>query len=221
MKVARVKEMQAMDRHAMEILMISEEILMENAGQAAVFVLDREIGIRGRRYAVICGTGNNGGDGFVVARKIHSLGGLVQVYLVGDENRCRGAARLNLDILKRLHIHVLPASSVPSMRKGILHSDGIVDALFGTGLARDIQGIYRDLVALINAAGKKVLSLDIPSGIHGDTGNIMGVAVKADYTVAFGLPKVGNLLYPGYGLCGRLYVSHISFPPALYDREDL
>lgn len=221
MKVARVKEMQAMDRHAIENLAIPEEILMENAGQAAASVLDLEMGIPGKRYAVICGVGNNGGDGFVLARKIHSNGGLAHVFIVGDVSRIKGASRLNLNILEKLPVHITAVSSSPAMRKGILHIDGIVDALFGTGLDREIQGLYRDVVSLINSAGKKVLSIDIPSGIHGETGKIMGVAVKADYTVTFGLPKVGNILYPGYGLCGKLYVSHISFPPALYDRADL
>jgi len=221
MKVARVKEMQAMDKQAIEDLAIPEEILMENAGQAAVAVLDREFGIRGKRYVVICGIGNNGGDGFVVARKIHSSGGLAQVFLLGDETRLGGAARSNLDILKRLAVHVTAVTSAQMVRKGLLHSDGIVDAIFGTGLDREIQGIHQEVIGLINSAGKKVFSLDIPSGVHGETGKIMGVAVKADHTVTFGLPKVGNLLYPGYGLCGGLYVSHISFPPALYEREDL
>lgn len=221
MKVARVKEMQEMDKYAMEILAISEDILMENAGLAATAILEKEIGLSGKRYAVVCGTGNNGGDGFVVARKIHSNGGVVQVFIIGDTSRLKGAARVNFDIMKKLAIPVTVVASPHDVRDSFSLVDGIVDGLFGTGLDREIAGLHRDVINQINTAGKKVLSLDIPSGIHGDTGAVLGVAVKADYTVAFGLPKVGNLLYPGYSYCGKLHVSHISFPPSLYNRGDL
>ncbi|MDQ5986706.1 MAG: Bifunctional NAD(P)H-hydrate repair enzyme Nnr [Syntrophus sp. SKADARSKE-3] len=221
MKVARVKEMQEMDKHAISELDIPEEILMENAGMAAISVIDREMGIRGKRYAVICGIGNNGGDGFVVARKIHSNGGCPRVFILGDEERFRNAAASNLQILKRLAIPITRVTALEELRRGIIHVDGIIDGIFGTGLDRPVQGLHGDVIACINTAGKKILSLDIPSGISGETGNLMGTAVKADWTVAFGLPKVGNILYPGYAHCGKLYISHISFPPALYNRKDL
>jgi ADP-dependent NAD(P)H-hydrate dehydratase / NAD(P)H-hydrate epimerase len=221
MKAARVKEMQAMDRYAMETLAIPEEILMENAGLAAAGVLDREFGVRGKRYAVICGIGNNGGDGFVVARKILSNGGDARVFILGDAGRFQGAARANLNILERLPLDVSVIASPLDLYTSLRHMDGIVDAIFGTGLDREVGGIYGDAIDLINRVGKRVLSLDIPSGIHGETGQIMGKAVRAEATITFGLPKVGNLLYPGYGHCGKLYLSHISFPPSLYDREDL
>ena len=221
MKVARVKEMQEMDKYAMEILAISEDILMENAGSAAIAILDREIGLSGKRYAVVCGIGNNGGDGFVVARKIHSNGGIVQVFIVGDVSRLKGAARVNHEIVKKLAIMVTSVASPDDIRTPLSSVDVIVDGLFGTGLDREIGSMHGEVINLINSSGKKVLSLDIPSGIHGDSGAVLGVAVQADYTVAFGLPKVGNLLYPGYAFCGKLYVSHISFPPSLYCRDDL
>ncbi|MCX5857018.1 MAG: NAD(P)H-hydrate dehydratase [Deltaproteobacteria bacterium] len=219
MKVSSVQQMRAMDRYAIEQLGISEEILMENAGQAAASVLAREIGIGDKKIAIFCGVGNNGGDGFVVARKIHADGGGVQVFILGNPDKFKGAARTNLDILARLPIEVRAIASVKKIGMDVLHSHGIVDAIFGTGLDRNVDGLHREVIALINESGKKVLSLDIPSGINGDTGEIMGAAVQADCTVAFGLPKRGNLLYPGYGRCGKLYVCHISFPPFLYNRD--
>ncbi|PKN35387.1 MAG: bifunctional ADP-dependent NAD(P)H-hydrate dehydratase/NAD(P)H-hydrate epimerase [Deltaproteobacteria bacterium HGW-Deltaproteobacteria-19] len=221
MKVAGVEEIRAMDRWAIEKLAIPEEILMENAGLAAVALLDREFGIAGKRFVVLCGSGNNGGDGLVVARKIHSLGGVPKVFLLGDPARFRGASATNFGILKRLPVDMRAADDLEEIRRYIVHADIVVDALLGTGLDRDVSGLYRDAIDLINDSGRRVLSLDIPSGVNGDTGEIMGVAVRACWTVTFGLPKPGNVLYPGFGCCGELFVSGISFPPELTGREDL
>ena len=219
MKISSVKQMRAMDRQAGKKLGVSEEILMENAGQASYGVLSREWRVAGRRYVIFCGNGNNGGDGLVVARHILSGGGIPLVFLVGDPARFRGAAKTNMEIIEKLPVEVVRVKNVAALRSTVLHSDGIVDALFGTGLDRKVSGIYQEAIELINASGRPVLSLDIPSGVNGETGQVMGTAVRADHTVAFGLPKIGNMLYPGCGLCGRLHVCHLSFPPTLYDDD--
>ncbi len=221
MKVATTEEMRAMDRYAIETLGIPDEILMENAGIAAYYALAGEMDIAGRRFAVFCGGGNNGGDGFVVARKIHSGGGIVKVFLLAEKNRCKGAARKNLDMLLNLPVDVRPVESVDDVRSYILQANAVVDAIFGTGLDRDVEGLHREVIELINASGKPVFSLDIPSGVNGDTGRLMGTAIRAAATVTFGLPKRGNLLYPGFPCGGKLYVTHISFPPELYDSESI
>ncbi len=221
MKVSRVSEMRALDRTAIEEFGIVAELLMENAGQAVYFVLLKEFGIKGKNFVIFCGLGNNGGDGFVVARKIHSSGGAVKIFVLGDPGRFKGAAKINLDIVSRLPIEVRRIESIEVIKTEVAHCDGIVDAILGTGLTRDVAGLYRDIIELINESGKTVFSVDIPSGVHGDTGKVMGVAVKADYTITFGLPKIGNILFPGYDLCGKLYVSHISFPPSIYNADTL
>jgi len=221
MKVSTVAEMRALDKRAIEEFGIVAELLMENAGQAVYFVLLKEVGIRGRRFVVFCGLGNNGGDGFVVARKIHSSGGMVQVLLLGDPAKLKGAARMNYDIVSRLPIKVRRIEAVKTIQHEVLHSDCIVDAILGTGLTREVTGLYAEVIELINASGKTVCSVDIPSGVQGNSGLVMGTAVRADYTVTFGLPKHGNLLYPGYELGGKLYVSHISFPPSMHDADAL
>jgi ADP-dependent NAD(P)H-hydrate dehydratase / NAD(P)H-hydrate epimerase len=221
MKVSTVNQMRNLDEGAMEKFAISQDILMENAGQAVYFVILKEFGIRNRKFAVFCGAGNNGGDGMVVARKIHSSGGQAKVFLLGDETKFKGAARRNFDIGSRIDLEISRVSSVESVRSAVLDSNAIVDAIFGTGLTREVDGTYKDAIQLINESNKTVFSVDIPSGINGDTGEVMGTAVKADYTVTFGLPKIGNMLYPGYDHCGKLYVSHISFPPVFYNSDTM
>jgi hydroxyethylthiazole kinase-like uncharacterized protein yjeF len=215
MKVSSVEQMRQMDSRAIKEFSIPEEILMENAGIAAYTVLLAETGIKQKRFAVICATGNNGGDGLVVARKIHSMGADVKVYIVGDRSRFKGAARYNLTMITKTEVPVIHCASAETLAPELQLCDIVVDALFGTGLTRAVEGLYLDIIQCINKSGKKVLSLDIPSGIHGDTGKVMEAAVKAEYTIAFGLPKIGNILYPGFHHCGKLFVSHISFPRSL------
>jgi len=221
MKVSRVSEMRELDRKAIEEFGIAAELLMENAGQAVYFALLNEFGVRGKRFVVFCGLGNNGGDGLVVARKIYSSGGAVKAFILGDPGRFEGTAKTNADIVFRLPIEARQIESAEEVKIEVAHCDCIVDAILGTGLTREVTGLYRDVIELINGSGKTVFSVDIPSGIHGDTGKVMGVAVRADVTVTFGLPKIGNMLFPGYDLGGKLYVSHISFPPIMYDADTL
>ncbi len=221
MKIASVEEMRDMDRHAIEKLGITEKILMENAGLAAINVLQNKIGIKGRKFVIFCGTGNNGGDGLVVTRLIHSLGGKTMVFLIGDKNKFRGTAKTNMGIIDKLPIEILKLEKAAAAKKNVAHCDMIIDAIFGTGLDRPVAGLASDVIELINISKKKVISLDIPSGVNGNTGAVMGTAIRADYTVTFGLPKIGNLLYPGYELCGELFVNHISFPPSLYEQDSL
>ncbi|MGQ9546039.1 MAG: NAD(P)H-hydrate dehydratase [Dehalococcoidia bacterium] len=221
MKVATVAEMRELDRRAAEEYHVTEDLLMENAGEAVYFVILQEFGVRGHKFVVFCGGGNNGGDGLAVARKIHSSGGDVMVFLLDDETKFKGAARKNLEILSRMPVEISKVSSIESVKEELVGCDAIVDAIFGTGLVRKVSGIYYDVIRLINESQSIVFSVDVPSGINGNTGEVMGEAVQADYTVTFGLPKLGNMLYPGYDHCGKLYVSHISFPPALYDSADI
>ena len=221
MKVSRTVEMRNLDSRAASDFGIAEELLMENAGEAAYFVVLKEFGVVGKRFVIFCGIGNNGGDGLVIARKIHSAGGEAKVFFLGDGGKLKGAAKKNLGIISRMPIEVSVLKSIEQAKEAVAVCDAVVDGIFGTGLSREVDGIYRDVIHLINESGKKVFSVDIPSGVNGDTGQVMGVAVKSDYTVTYGLPKIGNMLYPGFDLCGKLYVSHISFPPSLYNTESI
>jgi len=221
MKVSSVEEMRNLDRKAIEKFKTPDTILMENAGQAVYFVIHNEFGIMGKRFIIFCGIGNNGGDGFVVARKLLSNGGIVTVFLLGDSEKLTGCAKDNFDIISTLPIQIERLTSVKQITAPLLFCDAVVDAIFGTGLTRDVGGIYKEAIELINESDATTFSVDIPSGINGDTGQIMGSAVRADYTITFGLPKLGNVLFPGFDLCGKLYVTHISFPPSLYNTDNI
>jgi NAD(P)H-hydrate epimerase len=208
MRVCTVQEMRDCDRRAVESLGLSTEILMENAGHAVCEVARREFGATGRRFVVVCGGGNNGGDGLVAARQLHSLGAGVRVTLLVDESVFSGAARANLQAALRCGVPVQRIQTADDLHLG-RSCDVVVDAIFGTGLSRRPEGLQAEVIERLNEA-------DVPSGVDGDTGTTPGSAVRATCTVAFGLPKRGNLLAPGRELCGKLYVSHISFPPSLY-----
>jgi NAD(P)H-hydrate epimerase len=221
MRIASVEQMRRMDRRAIDEFGIRDELLMENAALAAFHVLSERLGVTGNRFAVLCGAGNNGGDGLVMARKILSNGGRPVVLALGDPEKYRGAARLNWEIISRLPLPVVRAQQADEITPHLEQCDVIVDAVFGTGLAREVTGRYRQIIEAVNRSGRPVFAVDIPSGINGDTGQVMGTAVRADVTVTFGLPKIGNLLYPGFAHCGRLYVTHISFPPVMTRDESL
>ena len=183
MKVSRVDEMRNLDKSATEEFGISEDLLMENAGQAVYFVILREFEIKNKKFVIFCGGGNNGGDGLVVARKIHSNGGEATIFLLDDETKFTGAAKRNFEIVSKIPIEISKVSSIESIKSEVLHSDAIVDAIFGTGLDRGVGGIHKDVIQAINESKKAVFSVDIPSGINGDTGEAMGTAVRADYTI--------------------------------------
>ena len=222
MKVTSINEMRNLDKLASEEFGITEELLMENAGIAVYDVIKENIGIKGKKFLIFAGTGSNGGDGFVAARKIISSGGEVSIFISGEESKISGIAKANLERLRKFPAEIYNIKSVDRiLETSLFKCDAIIDAIFGTGLSKKIKGIEREVIREINLSGKPVFSVDIPSGVNGDTGEIMGCAVKATTTVTFGLPKRGHFIFPGAELTGKLYVSHISFPAELTNRSDL
>src|SRR5581483_4577046 len=189
-------------------------ILMENAGEALAQAALKLAGPQGR-FLVLCGTGNNGGDGLVAARKLGAAGRLVSVEIVGVADALEGEPHRNFKALKASGTTVGTISDELPVGPG----DVIIDALFGTGLSREPEGKYANAIGRISvwrAAGAKVVSADMPSGLQTDNGVPFAPCVAADATVSFGFLKVGQALEPGASLCGELEVVDIGIPRAAH-----
>ncbi len=223
MRISTVEQMHALDKRAIEEYGIEEKLLMENAAHALYFIILKHFGdVRNKKFVAFAGPGNNGGDAITLSRKLFSNGASVKIYLMSDPSKYRGAARMNYEIAKKIGIPMEKFEGENALiRFEVERADAVIDGILGTGISRNVEGKYAEAIEIINTAAKMVFSVDIPSGINGNTGEIMGTAVRANYTVTFGLPKIGNVLYPGYEYCGNLYVSHISFPPANYEEETI
>lgn len=218
MIVVTAQEMQQLDRRTIEEFDIPAGTLMENAGLRVVEEIEGAWGsLKGKVVTIAAGKGNNGGDGLVVARLLHDQSARVSVFLLAPPDQLTGEARANLERFQKIQgrIHVLKEETIGDLERDLSQSDLIVDALFGTGLSSPVTGLGAKVIASINASGKPVVAVDLPSGIHTDTGRVMGIAVKAAMTVSFALPKRGLLLYPGSDYTGRLKIADIGIPQAL------
>ncbi|NLZ93844.1 MAG: NAD(P)H-hydrate dehydratase [Firmicutes bacterium] len=218
MKIVSAAEMRSMDQAAINDYSIPGVVLMENAGLRLAEVIRK--GNYGLHIMVVAGSGNNGGDGFVVARHL-SQEKNVSVWLTVREEDYSGDALTNLKILKKMGVKInsvykkeMLADFIAELQK----ADLVVDALFGTGLCREVSGIYYDIIHSINQSKIPVIAVDIPSGVCADTGQILGIAIKARETVTFALPKLGHFLYPGADQVGVLHVKKISIPAVLEEK---
>lgn len=220
MKVITSEEMRQLDKAAQTRFGIPGLILMENAGVQSVRYIEESYGnLKDKNIAVVCGKGNNGGDGLVIARHLTNKGAYASVYLLSDAKEISRDSKTNLEIIKRMKMPVYTGAS--NIQSGLKKADIIIDAIFGTGLKKDISGIYAKAIDLINRSEKPVMAVDIPSGIDSDNGRIKGCAVKADLTVTFCLPKIGHFIYPGAEYSGTLKIADISIPKGLVDESSI
>jgi len=221
MRVATGEEMRSYDRETIEKVGLPGVVLMENAGRAVVAEVMRRLGEgRGRIATVLCGPGNNGGDGFVVARVLADRGFVPHVYLAGPFDKVKDDARVHLDALRRCGVDVrtIPESGhfIP-IRKSIGRSAVVVDALLGTGAAEAPRGPISLAVEAFNFARGLRIAVDLPTGVGTDTGHVAGIACRADVTVTLGLPKLGLLLEPGARFAGEIVVADIGIPGTVID----
>jgi len=196
-------QMKAIDRYTIESIGIPSCVLMEKAAMAVVRHT-KELCSEKDHILAVCGYGNNGGDGIAAARILFMEGYSVSITMVGEKERATKETKQQLKIARKL--------GIPIIRKVKWEEyTGIIDAIFGIGLTRTVTGEFRKVIEAINQAGKKVISVDMPSGVCADDGKVMGIAVNADITVTFGYQKIGCLLFPGSECAGKVYVEDIGF----------
>lgn len=226
MKILTAAQMGEVDRLTSERFHVPSILLMENAGRSFCEELARSVpGIARKRIRVLCGRGNNGGDGFVVARHLALAGASPRIALTADPAALRGDALVNYEIVRAMGLPIdsfpAPSEAAAALEKGPL-PDIIVDALFGTGLSKPIGADYGPVLEWIDRAGAHafVASVDIPSGLMADRGEIPGPAVRARLTVTFSALKPALVLPPAADLAGRVVVAPIGSPPSLFDHPD-
>lgn len=208
------EQMRAFDAHAIGVANVPSLVLMENAGRGAADVIERELlGGRadGKHVLVVCGVGNNGGDGFVVARHLVSRGARVDAILCGDAAKMTADCRANRDAFMGIGGLVDTLANVDAFEQ----IDLVVDGLFGTGLDRVVGEPFAGVIRAINRGAAPVVALDVPSGMDADTGATMGEAVHADATVTFAHLKLGLLTGHGARLAGKVHVVDIGVPSTL------
>ena len=222
MKIVTVEEMREIDKIAIKELGIPGAVLMENAGQSVVSSMENYFDLNStNKITVVCGKGNNGGDGFVAARYLTNLQKNVDVFIIGDDKTIKGDAGNNLKILKNLGVKpriIKTQNDIRFLSQSLTTSDIVVDAIFGTGFKGKIEGIGANVVSRINESENGIVAVDTPSGTDSNTGKVSGIAIKADITVTMGLPKSGQFLYPAKNYVGELYIADIGFPEQAIDR---
>ena len=243
-KVLTAEQMREVDRLTTEEYGLPSLLLMENAAQAAARVICDRLGgsIKGNSILILCGKGNNGGDGAALARQLWTQGANVEVCLIGLVSATKGDARTNFEILRKIADREtfdvdqsdLAFEEISSLEEWMEYDsinfqsddpDVIVDALFGTGLSEPLEGVYSEVAAFIHSYGIEpdgplVVSLDIPSGLCADKGDTIGIAPCADVTVTYTAPKPGNILPPASRYNGDLVVADIGSPCELVNRVD-
>ena len=224
-KVSTAKEMQTIDQRTTNDYGIPDLELMENAGRGCVDALARrfEDDLASKRMLIFCGMGNNGGDGFVIARLLFNAGVTTEILLLGKRSDLKNSAAANADSAYKLGINIteIESANSPFIDNPLEHCDIIIDALFGTGLSKPASGLYEHAINKINQSGKFVTAVDIPSGIDSDTGQLTGPHICADLTLALALLKRSHLLYPAAGVMGELETVDIKIPQQAVDAQSL
>lgn len=213
MKIIKSSLMKEIDKYAIDSIKVPSIILMENAGLGIVNAIDLNAY---NNFTIVCGIGNNGGDGLVVARQLLVREKKVDIYIIGNIKKGSKDFLINYNILNNMGIkmkNIVGDLDLQNLQVSLRENDLTIDAIFGLGLNRNINGICFDLITFINKYSKKIYSVDLPSGINGNTGDIMSIAIKADKTLTLHLPKIGLLDREGF--TGELKVIPIGIPADL------
>jgi NAD(P)H-hydrate epimerase len=202
------------DKYAKERLGIPTLVLMENAGRAVAEVaLDLLGQVRNAHIAIFCGRGNNAGDGFVATRHLITRGKDVDVYLLAPHIQVRNEAEINLNILKKLTNRIFEIGDSAGLKTiNFKVYTLIIDALLGIGLKGEVRGLFKEAISLINKSGVRTVAVDIPSGLDATSGEVCGIAIRADTTVTFVARKQGLLRGQGPEYCGKIIVRDLGIP---------
>lgn len=217
MKVVTAYEMQQIDGTTIDTYSLCGSILMERAGLSVAERIKSRF--TKKPVMILAGGGNNGGDGFVIARELYNNNWDVKIFLFAKMEHLKGEASVHSKIAKSFGVPIEERTEIDTDE---LTNTIVVDSLLGTGLKRNVKEPLNQVIDVVNKAeGTQTVAVDIPSGISSDTGQVMGTAVKADFTVTFGLPKRGHYLCPGYVHTGELFVEDIGFPRSLLESDQL
>ncbi len=225
MKILTAAQMRKIDRISIEKLGIPGMVLMENAGRNLLRLLEEKFpNLKRERVAVLCGKGNNGGDGFVIARHLKMRGHHPSVFLLADPQSLKGDARSNYEILLQSGLRptsVRDMNGWLGVKSELLRCTLLIDAILGTGLGGPVEGFYLEIIRDLNSsfASVPIVSVDIPSGLSSDTGEPLGESVRASYTVTFTAPKWGHIFPPNCERVGELVVTPIGTPPSVYEED--
>lgn len=225
MKLVTASQMQDLDRRTIQECGIPGIVLMENAGRGAAELLVRYFPqAREGTVAVLAGRGNNGGDGFVIARHLKNWGIPAKVYLFASIDDVQGDALTNLQIWLKMGgelIEIPYKGNFARKRKELSSASLFVDAIFGTGLNAEVKGLLKEVISFINSTPQPVMAVDIPSGLNATDGKVLGAVIRADLTATFGLAKIGQVSEPGARYVGHLEVVDIGIPRTLIEQTDI
>ncbi|MGV8981797.1 NAD(P)H-hydrate dehydratase [Clostridium sp.] len=217
MKIATKQVIRSIDRYCIDILGIPGIVLMENAALKVI----KNISEDSKKFVIVCSSGNNGGDGFAVARHLLNRGNYVEIFSLGSEENMSQDALVNLNIIRNMGAKIIKLSSnedLDILRESLIHCEITIDAIFGTGLSRDVKGIYSLAITIMNENSKYILSIDVPSGFECNSGKVMGNCIKSNKTVTFELYKKGFLAYDSGSLTGEVVVESIGIPISVVDK---
>lgn len=221
MRLVTADEMREIDRHAIEKIGIPSLVLMENAGIKILFTLEKILsGLREKRFSIVCGRGNNGGDGLVVARHLQNAGVSVEVFLTSRTDELSPDATKNLTIFMASGgqpVVMVDNEDLDRLRATLSFSDVVIDAIFGTGFKGNINGYMREVVRTINHSRVRCVAVDVPSGLDAETGRVSDPVIHANTTITLGAPKLGMFVYPGRDAVGEVWVADIGLPQVAFD----
>ncbi|UCF63083.1 MAG: NAD(P)H-hydrate dehydratase [bacterium] len=222
-KIVTSQEMRQMDRYTIETLGIPGVVLMENAGRGVYLVIEKLIEqVDDPCVYLFCGKGNNGGDGFVIARYLWEKGVEVHVFVAGDARDLKGDAKINFDVIRNLKLPIKFLKQKADLKKISSHKPHlIVDALLGTGITGAVHGFMMEVISFINRMDCAVVAVDVPSGLNSDLPAIESETIQADITVTMALPKICHVFYPAKENVGDLYIADIGIPPEVKSSPDV